>query len=90
MRWRSLKLAAKNRKRRKMLAKKYPNPISCERCGMGLATDPHELKPRSAGGSITDPKNVRMICRICHDHIHSHQEVAYRKGWLIHSWVEEK
>ena len=59
----------------------YPD---CER----LATDPHEIKSRARGGSITDPGNVAGLCREHHDHITTHPLEAEELGLSIHSWDE--
>jgi 5-methylcytosine-specific restriction endonuclease McrA len=64
----------------------------CEACpklhdGPGRpAADVHELLPRSAGGSITDPDNCIAICRACHDWIHGHPAESGVLGLLIPSW----
>lgn len=90
MKPRSKKKAAEYRERMKMLEEKYPGwkegLHECERCLMAVATDPHELKMRSAGGSITDPENVRLICNRCHTEIHANPQKSYEDGWLIKSF----
>lgn len=79
----SSKRARENRQRAAMLREKYgPAPVLCERCRQAEATDPHEIVPRSKLGSITDPENVRAICRDCHIWIHANPEAAKAEGWL--------
>ena len=39
----------------------------------GRAVDGHERLSRSAGGSITDPDNIILLCRACHDWVTSHR-----------------
>lgn len=48
----------------------------------------HELLPRSAGGSITAPANVRLCCIWCHRYIHKNPAEAYRRGWLLSRYGE--
>lgn len=43
----------------------------------------HEIKPRSAGGSITDPANCLATCWACHEWIHGHPNQAREKGLLV-------
>lgn len=60
----------------------------CARCGRtdGLA-DPHEVMPRGRGGSITDPANIVLVCRGCHDWITRHAStLAIDEGWSLPSW----
>lgn len=57
----------------------------CERCESARSTDVHEPHTRARGGSITDPENVRALCRACHDWVHSHPAEASEEGWLRRS-----
>lgn len=42
----------------------------------------HEVIPRSQGGSIVDPNNVRHLCWACHQWVHSHAKEARTLGLL--------
>jgi hypothetical protein len=46
----------------------------------------HEVKKRSRGGSITDPDNIKLLCRPHHDWTEDQPEEAHRMGFLKHSW----
>lgn len=48
--------------------------------------DVHEPLTRARGGSITDPENMVVICRACHDWVHTHPEAATSVGLLVHSY----
>jgi len=48
----------------------------------GTATDWHERRSRARGGSIIDPENRIMLCRLCHDWITAHPCMAKDWGWL--------
>jgi 5-methylcytosine-specific restriction endonuclease McrA len=55
----------------------------CTRCGSNLNIEKHHIKPRSKGGK-SNKKNLRDLCRQCHDFIHAEMEVTnkikyYRK-----------
>lgn len=50
------------------------------------STDAHEPLTRARGGSITDPANIRMVCRLHHDLIHLEDPIWYETGFLKHSW----
>lgn len=52
-------------------------------CCTGGHDHTHEIKPRSAGGSITDPANCLAVCFPCHEAIHSRPNVARKAGWLV-------
>lgn len=80
-----------NRERRKMLAGKYGadwrnGTVPCERCFNESGAEPHELKKRSHGGSITDPHNVRLLCHTCHRWTEEEVAEATEAGWIIPSW----
>jgi hypothetical protein len=84
----SKKRAALIRVRRAMLQAKYPGITLCEVpfCNR-IADDAHEPLTRARGGSITDPDNVRAICRPHHRELTDEEpEWAYELGFLRHSW----
>lgn len=88
LRAQSKKRQAENRERRAMLKAKYGDGlVVCEVpwC-RNVANDPHEPLTRARGGSITDPENVRAVCRPCHDEIGTEPAWAYELGFLRHSW----
>ena len=83
------KRAAQIRERRAMLQAKYPGITLCEVpfCNR-VADDAHEPLTRARGGSITDPENVRAVCRPHHDEITLEEPGwAYDLGFLRHSWA---
>jgi len=47
-----------------------------------LAVDAHEVLPRGRGGSITDPKNILLVCRRCHEWIGANPREATERGLL--------
>lgn len=47
------------------------------------ASDGHEPLTRARQGSITDPKNIRLVCRVHHRWIHDHPAEATAEGWLV-------
>lgn len=82
------KRAAEIRERRAMLRALFPGVVLCEvpYCNR-VADDAHEPLTRARGGSITDPQNVRAVCRPHHDEITFEEpEWAYELGFLVHSW----
>lgn len=91
MRARSPKRARQERQRRKVLA-----TIVVERgprCEVPwcprLADDGHEVLSRARGGSITDPANIRLVCRRHHDELTNEAAWGYEIGFLRHSWDED-
>lgn len=52
----------------------------------GLACDAHEVLTRARGGSITDPANILLVCRPCHDWIGSSPVAAAALGLVRWSW----
>lgn len=44
--------------------------------------DIHEPLTRARGGSITDPANMIVVCRACHDWIHRNPKLATEVGLL--------
>lgn len=88
---RSKKTAAKYVQRRALVADLLLYPMVCEVpwC-TNQATDPHEPKTRTRGGSILNRANIRLICGPCHSKIHDTEPAwAYRLGFLKNSWDEE-
>lgn len=84
----SARRAREIRERRAMLQALYPDLVLCEvpHCNE-VATDPHEPKTRARGGSITDPENLKAICRRHHREVTDEEpEWAYGLGFLRHSW----
>jgi hypothetical protein len=84
----SKKRAAQIRERRAMLQARYPGITLCEvpYCNR-VADDAHEPLTRARGGSITDPGNVRAICRPHHRELTDEEpEWGYLLGFLVHSW----
>ncbi|MBN6054568.1 hypothetical protein JYK22_21680, partial [Nonomuraea sp. RK-328] len=89
LRTQSKKRQAENRERRHVLNAKYgTGPVRCEvpNCTR-LADDAHEVLTRARGGSITDPNNIRAVCRPHHDEITFGEPAwAYEQGLKVHSW----
>ncbi len=52
----------------------------------GLAEDGHEPLLRSRGGDPTDPANIQLLCRGCHDWAHHNPDAAEQLGLMRHSW----
>lgn len=78
-----------NAERRKVLAKLRQTRGGCEaravrRC-TGAMDDGHEVHTRGRGGSITDPDNILMVCRPCHDWITDHPREADCAGYTVPS-----
>ena len=88
IRQQSAKRQRENRERRKVVTEKYgAGPVWCEVPGcFRPADDAHEVLTRARGGSITDPDNIRAVCRPCHDAITAEAPWAYELGFLRHSW----
>ena len=57
-----------------------------ERC-TGRAVDMHEIRRRSQGGDPTDPTNVLLVCRACHDWIGAHPSAAVDRGLAAWGWM---
>lgn len=54
----------------------------CERCiAKNVPLDCDERLSRARGGSITDPANMQLLCRPCHDWKHTHDVEAQAQGW---------
>ena len=55
-------------------------------CAMGCGRpwdDGHELLRRSAGGSITDPRNIVGLCRADHEYVTRNPAWALENGWQL-------
>lgn len=82
----SAKRVREQRERRAVLAREH-TPPACWVPGCGRAAeDAHEVLTRARGGSITDPDNLRPLCRAHHDRVGSDQPWAEGLGLLRHSW----
>lgn len=57
------------------------NGKPCDRCHKIPAVDVHEILPRSALGSTTDPENLADLCRPCHDWVTLHPKLAEVEGF---------
>jgi len=91
LRPRSAKTAALYRTRRRPLAAEMlAEPTVCEVpwC-TATATDLHEVLTRARGGSITDPVNIRLVCRH-HNWMFANdaEPWMYDLGFLAHSWPD--
>ena len=91
----SAKRRKQNEQRRAILHATYGTHPPCMLCGPlraygvetgcdGRATDADEITRRSAGGSITDPANIRPVGRACHRWIGDHPKLA-REWGLVES-----
>jgi hypothetical protein len=90
----SKKQAAKNRRRRAVIAVLYPDrPLCSVPWCPRFADDIHEPLTRGRGGAIDDAANMAPLCRSCHDVItftpESELGWAYEIGLLQHSWPAE-
>jgi hypothetical protein len=75
--------------RRALVARLLSERPWCEACELlerpgvkvSMASqDVHEILPRSAGGSLTDPANLLCLCRGCHMYLHAHPAKALALG----------
>ena len=82
IRSRSKKRQAEFRERKAMLMEAYGKTPRCFVCG-GMADDAHELLSRARGGSITDPENVRPVCREDHRRITENPAWAEENGYAL-------
>lgn len=58
--------------------------VWCEYPGCsGRGTDVHEVKPRSAGGSVEDPSNCRLLCQVHHRRVHEFPREAFALGLKV-------
>lgn len=51
----------------------------------GRAEVRHHRLLRKQGGT-DDRENTMDLCDACHRHVHHHPEIAYARGWLLHTW----
>jgi hypothetical protein len=83
----SKKRAQENRQRSKIRAELMDRITSCQAGSIIAPRDPahrcwrtpsdiHEPLTRARGGSITDPENMVVVCRSCHDWIHRNPLLA--------------
>lgn len=77
--------------RAKALAQARCNGI-CEGCGLPGRLDPHHRMTRGSGGVhgvaatvSNDPRNLLMLCRVCHDRTLNDATMAQciADGWMI-------
>lgn len=87
LRGRSRKRASEDVERGKVLAALRVGHPRCQVPDCTRASqDGHEVLTRARGGSITDPANIRMICRTHHDFFHENPYAAEELGMMRHSW----
>ena len=86
LRPRSAKRQAIYVQRRELVGQMLASFPFCQRCKTKPSQDVHEIKTRARGGSITDPANLAVLCRSCHDWITQNPRQAREDGWLKHSW----
>jgi hypothetical protein len=88
----SPKRARENRLRRTLMLKVRGTPcvVRWDDGCTGIADDGDEILSRARGGSFIDPKNVRGVCRHCHDELTTHPAEAERRGLTLHSWEKGK
>lgn len=62
----------------------------CEGCGLPGRLDPHHRMTRGSGGVhgaaydvSNDPRNLLMLCRICHDRTLADAGACIKVGWVI-------
>ena len=93
----SAKRSRENAQRRRVIAEVTSHRNMCEagaliatadqkhRC-QRIGVDIHEPLTRARGGSITDPENMVVVCRACHDWIHHNPALATSLRLLVHSY----
>lgn len=86
LRFRSRKMEAKYRQRRKLVADILDKQPICQRCMIRPSTEVHEILSRARGGDILDETNCAALCHECHYWITTNPAGAHAEGWLIHSW----
>lgn len=52
------------------------------------AVNGHEILKRSQGGSITDPRNILLLCSRHNSWVEDYPEDAHRLGLMIHEWEQ--
>ncbi len=78
----SKKRQRENRQRTAVLRPMREAQQWCSVCGAtGVGLDAHEVRSRARGGSITDPANIRLVCRRCHHKITTEPAWAEQEGW---------
>jgi hypothetical protein len=84
----SRKRAAVNRVRAKVVRGITANGLTiCPSPGCTrIADSPHEPLTRARGGSITDPKNIVMMCWPHNQELTLEPPWGYELGLLRHSW----
>jgi hypothetical protein len=62
----------------------------CEGCGIPGHLDPHHRMTRGSGGvhgaasvASNDPRNLLMLCRVCHDRTLADAAACIAIGWVI-------
>lgn len=59
----------------------------CEVCGAARAWDAHHRRPRGAGSTkradSAAPSACLFLCRMCHNLVESHRNLAALLGWLV-------
>ncbi len=93
----SKKRQRENNQRRAVIKKVLEHRKACEagrligtvdnkhRCS-GQPDDIHEPLTRARGGSIVDPANMVVVCRLCHDWIHVNPRLATSVGLLVSAY----
>lgn len=63
---------------------------ACEGCGASGALDAHHRMTRGSGGvhgaasdASNDPRNLLMLCRVCHDRTLADAGPCIARGWVI-------
>lgn len=79
----SLKRAAENRERSKVVKALKAEQIWCSRCRDVGDLDGHEIKGRGQRGSITDPNNIVLFCKPCNSLVEDEPIKAAWDGWKI-------
>lgn len=46
----------------------------CSRCGTSKKIEKHRIVHGAAGGKYV-PSNIRLLCRACHDYIHTFEKI---------------
>jgi len=102
MKYRSDKREAEYVERRAIVGRLLEERPKCEACTIlavyeGKVTykhrnskDIHEIKPRSAGGSITDEGNLLALCRPCHTFVTDNPRTAANMGLHLPSWATKE
>lgn len=101
VKYRSKKQAELYKQRRPLVEEMLREQPGCQACiiraaylkqatvNQRPATDVHELKRRSQGGSILDRKNLITICRPCHNWVTTHPHEAEMLGLHLPGWAKD-